>query len=302
MDDQFRHPSATSLLAEVRAAFENKPIFQNKKKPVVFLCGGPLVSSKRNMRRDFLRWSSKNFPEVVTLLAEDAYRHTNNYDKPEAVNLSEFEQIIGTISDCVLLFPESAGSFAELGLFSNVNEIREKMLVANLITYQSQDSFLNLGPIRSIDRKSFLSPTVQILQHHGRFDFEPLRTRLERLTNRTNRKSFKYAPYKSLDHLGRFLVTLEMISIFKFVTLESLGECIRAAFGAAGNKQLKRTLSILVGADYIRERNSFFSMISGKRSLLEFEDIRIEDFSARALNYYQEHRPELYRRFRRSLR
>ena len=100
------------------------------------------------MRSEFLRWSTKNFPEVVTLLAEDAYRHTKIYDQPETVNLSEFEQIIGTVADCVLLFPESEGSFAELGLFSNTAEIRRKILVANAIVYQSKDSFLNLVLIK----------------------------------------------------------------------------------------------------------------------------------------------------------
>src|ERR1700740_772091 len=101
MDDQFQHPSGISLLAEVRAAFRNKPIFQKKEKPVIFLCGGPANSRKRTMRRDFLRWANANFPEIVTLLAEDAYKHTTIYDPPETVNLSEFEKIIGTISDCV---------------------------------------------------------------------------------------------------------------------------------------------------------------------------------------------------------
>jgi hypothetical protein len=302
MDDQFQHPSALSLLAEVRKAFEQKPIFQNKKKPVIFLCGGPLGSHQRNMRSEFLRWSTKNFPEVVTLLAEDAYKHTKIYDKPEIINLSEFEQIIGTVADCVLLFPESEGSFAELGLFSNMAEIRRKILVANSIAYQSKDSFLNLGPIQSIDKKSFLRPTVQIIKQRGRFNFEPLRERLERLTDRTHRKSFKYAPYQELDHLGKLLITLEMINIFQFVTVESLAHCIRATFDAASQKPLRRTLSILAGAGYIREHEAFFSMQKGKRSLLEFEDIRMEDLEARALNYYEKHCAELYKRFRRSLK
>lgn len=302
MDDQFQHPSAATLLAEVRKAFERKPIFQNKKKPVIFLCGGALGRRKKTMRSEFLRWSSKNFPEVVTLLAEDAYRHTKIYDQPETVNLSEFEQMIGTIADCVLLFPESEGSFAELGLFSNMTEIRRKILVANPIAFQSKDSFVNLGPIKSIDRNSYLSPTVQIIKEHGRFDFEPLRQRLERLTDRGQRRSFKYAPYNELNHLGKLLITLEMINIFHFVTVESLTHCIRATFDAASQKQLRRLLSILAGAGYIREHGSFFSLQKGKRSLLEFEDIQVEDLKARALSFYEKHCAELYRRFRRSLK
>ncbi len=300
MDEQFEHPHAVALLSEVRNTFEHKPVFQNQRKPVIFLCGGPLNPPKANMRSEFLRWASKRFPEIVTLLAEDAYRHTKIYDQPETVNLSEFEAIIGTISDCVLLFPESEGSFAELGLFSNVTEIRNKVLVANPIKFQTKDSFLNLGPIKSIDKASFLSPTVQILKKGRRYDFEPLRERLERLTMRTRRRSFKYAPYKQLDHLGRFLITLELISIFRFVTFESLAHCVRVAFGSANHKQLKRTLSILAGAGYVQVNGPFFSLQRGKNSLLEFEDMRIEDIAARALDYYMHYRADLYRSFRRS--
>jgi hypothetical protein len=302
MDDQFQHQSAIALLNEVRYAFENKPIFQKKNKPVIFLCGGPLKPRRANMRSEFLRWSGKKFPEVVTLLAEDAYTHTKIYDEPETVNLSEFEHIICTISDCILLFPESEGSFAELGFFSGRDEITKKILVANAVRFQSKDSFINLGPIRTIDRVSFLSPAVQILRKGRTFDFEPLKERLERLITRPKRKPFQYAPYKSLDHLGKFLITLEMISIFRFVTLDSLSECIRAAFGYANQRQLKRTLSILAGAGYICIHGPFFSMQKGKNSLLEFEDVRIEEFSARALSYYQRYRTDLYNKFRRSLR
>src|SRR5580692_7784893 len=138
MDEQFEHANAVALLGEVRNAFKHKPIFQNQKKPVLFLCGGPIDARKASMRSEFLRWASKSFPEVVTLLAEDAYRHTRIYDRPETVNLSEFEAIIGANCDCVLLFPESEGSFAELGFFSGVTKIRNKVLVANPVTFQSK--------------------------------------------------------------------------------------------------------------------------------------------------------------------
>jgi hypothetical protein len=299
MDEQFLHPRGSSLLAEVRTIFEKKPIFQNAKKPVIFLCGGPLKTSKRNMRREFLRWSSVELPGVVTLLAEDAYGHTKLFDPPETVNLSEFEEVIGTISDCILVFPESEGSFAELGLFSHVGDVSEKMLVANAIAYQAKDSFINLGPIKTIDGISYLGPTIQIAKRYGRFDFEPLRDRLERLMERARRKSFQYAPYRRLDYLGKFLITLEMINIFQVLTLESLGDCIRSIFDTARSKELKRILSILAGAGYIRVHDGFFFLAKGKDSLLEFDDVRIETLKARALNYYQEHRPDLYRRFQR---
>lgn len=296
MDEQFAHPSADSLLAEVRRLFENKPVFQKRDKPVLFLCGGPLSSRSKNMRRAFLEWSKGHLPQMVILLAEDAFRHTKLYDPPETVNLSDFEELIGSIADCVLVFPESEGSFAELGFFSG-GKLRKKVLVANSVAYQTKESFVNLGPIKTIDGFSFLSPTVQVIKHRGRFDFSPVQERLGRLLERTNRRAFQYASYKDLSYLGKLLVTLEMINIFHFVTLASLGDCIRTVFGNANIKELKRILSILAGAGYLHVQDHYFSLEMDKGTLLEFDGVRIDDVKARVLHYYQKHQTVLYRRF-----
>jgi hypothetical protein len=303
MDEQFSHPRAEDLLAKVRSLFKDRPVFQRRDRPIIFLCGGPVQKSGMgNMRSQFLVWSQLHLPNIVCLLAEIAFRHTTLYDPPEYVNLSEFETVVGKIADCILIFPESEGSFAELGLFSNVSEIRNKVLVANAITYQAKESFINRGPISTINRESYLSPSVQISKRGRSFDFTPIQERLERMMARSHRKSFEYAPYRKLDYLGKFLITLEIINIVSFVSLESLSDCIRAAFGAARPKELKRVLSILAGAGYIRVSGRFFSLGMRRHSLLEFDGVRIEDTKARILDYYERHRSVLYDQFRRALR
>lgn len=117
----------------------------------------------------------------------------------------------------------------------------------------------------------------------------------------TQRRAFLYKPYKELTYLEKFLLTLEMINIFTFVSLESLGYCIRYIFGNANPKELKRILSILAGAQYIQASDSFFSLVPRKQSLLEFEGVQIENTKARILDYYTRYNPTLYNRFRRGL-
>ena len=90
-----------------------------------------------------------------------------------------------------------------------------------------------------------------------------------------------------------------MINIFHLLTLQSLEECIRAAFGTASQKDLKPILSILVGANYVRMNEGFFFLNRRKESLLQFEGVRIDDIKARTLGYYQRYQPGLYRQFRR---
>jgi hypothetical protein len=298
MDEQFEHPSADRLLREIRRLFESKTIFQRRDRPILFLCGGPIRRNAKNMRQRFLTWSKRNLPGLDIVLAEEAFGHTKFYDPPEIVNLSEFEELIASVADCVLVFPESAGSFAELGLFSGSGKCKQKILVANRVRYQAKDSFVNLGPVRSIDRSSYLKPAIHIGEFKGRPDFRPVKERLTRVLDRTHRKAFQYRPYSKLEYIGKLVVTLELIKIFHFVTLESLRFCMRAIFDSAKSKELKGILSILAGAGYIRFRDNFYFIHGEKKSLLEFENARIEDMQARVLEYYDKYREALYRQFK----
>ena len=71
------------------------------------------------MRSRFVDWAKVELPNVITLLAEKAFRDTYFHDPPETLNLSTFETQIAEIADCVVIFLESVGSFAEIGFFSS---------------------------------------------------------------------------------------------------------------------------------------------------------------------------------------
>jgi len=276
-------------------------MFQKQDRPIVFLCGGPVKPGSRNMRANFVTWTERYFPELVIILAENAFKHTQIYSPLEVVNLSEFETLIASVADCVLLFPESAGSFAELGLFSGSPKVSKKMLVANGVEHQAKESFVNLGPIRTIDKTAALRPTILVAKRGGRFDFRPLKQRLQRLTTRPRRKSFQYVTYDQLEYLGKVLIVLEMISIFQFVTIEGLYQCVRTVFDSAKAAELKRLLSILTGAGYVEFRDELYFLSSKRSSLLEFDGYELSDIRARILHYYKRYRKDIYRRFKQAL-
>jgi hypothetical protein len=297
MDEQFGHQKAIDLLREVRQLFEKKAIYQKRDRPIVFLCGGPIVPRARNMRRQFLAWAKETLPQLVIVLAEDAYEHTRFDDPLALINLADFETFITQVADCVLLFPESAGSFAELGLFSGNAKIKKKVIVANGFNFQTTNSFVNLGPIRTINQ---VVPTILVTRLEGRFDFAPLKNRLDELIDR-RRKSFEYVTYEKLGMLQKVLVVLELIKIFQVLSLEGLYQCMRHVFDKARPKELMRFLAILKSAGYVRFEDGFYFFGPRRESLLEFDGVHIEDMQARVLFYYKAHRMPLYTRFERSL-
>ena len=104
-----------------------------------------------------------------------------------------------------------------------------------------------------------------------------------------------------MEYLGKLLVVLEMVGIFRFVTIESLYQCTRAIFDSAKPPELKRFLAILNGAGYIRFEKGFYFLAARKDTLLEFDNFRMDDMKARVLHYYEEHRKALYLQFKRAL-
>jgi hypothetical protein len=297
MDDPFSNRTGQELLTLVRKIFEDKPIFRKESKPLVFLCGGAVSSRSKNIRTQFLAWAKTRLPGIVFVLAENAYGYTKLYEPPEAVNLSEFEQVIAQVADCVLLFPESAGSFAELGLFSGCEEICRKILVANPVKYVADESFVNRGPVDTINAWSYLTPSLPITFNKKRPNFAPVRLRLQRVVQNQRRKSFKFRQYRELDISSKFLVVLEMINIFQIVRLEDIENCIRWAFGSANRKELRPILSVLLGTKFVTSHDDYYVMGPSGFSLLEFEDVQIEDIRTKILSHYQKNYPRLWQRY-----
>jgi len=297
MDQPFTHPTGERLLSEVRQIFENKPIFHRRDKPFVFICGGSTTGRSKKIRGKFLAWAKSRVHEVVFVLAEDAYDYTHLYDPPEAVNLSDFEEVIGEIADCIVLFPESAGSFAELGLFSGHDKIRGKTLVVNPISYVSDESFVNLGPVATIDQKSFLKPSLPLTSKKGRYNFSPIRARLQRVIKNNRRKSFAYKPYRDLTLFDKFLVILEMINLLQFLSFDDLEKCLVWTFDGAVRKDMWPLLSVLLGMSFIHVKDGYYMLAPNGTSLLEFEGVQIEDLRARVLGHYEKNCPGLWRRY-----
>jgi hypothetical protein len=294
MAREFEDPAGKKFLAEIRTLFESKQVFRRKENPIVFVCGGPVGPNSRTMRRLFLDWAKVQLPFLVLILAESAFRETLFHDPPETLNLASFESFIAEVSDGIVIFPESEGSFAEIGFFSAIKKIRSKTLIVNNIVYQASDSFINLGPRKTIDSKSFLEPTLHVSIDDPNPDFAPIRERLARLTDRRQRRKFQYKPYTKLDYLQKLSVVLEMVNFLRVVSLNGLRRSIRDVFGPVNPKTIRLLLAVLVAAGYIRRVEEYYKPGERKISFLEFEDVEVENFQARAVFYYKKYHPKIY--------
>jgi len=298
MGHQFANASGTRLLTEVGSIFKSKPIFQNKSRHVIFVCGGQLNGPMPTMRSSFLNWAPGALPDCLFILAETAFKEALFHDPPVFINLSKFEQLVAQISDCVLIFPESAGSFAEIGYFSNVNTVRQKVLVANDLSHQAAESFTNLGPIDTLNRKSFLQPAIYISTTGPAIDFYPVKERLARLRDRARRKRLDYKSYADFDYGEKFSLLLQVLIIFRALTLDGLRRSLIEAFGRIRSTDLhdlKILLSTLVASGYAIRRDEYFLAAAGATPLLEIEDVNLGDLLARSTYYHKRYDEQAYK-------
>lgn len=121
-------------------------------KPLVLLCGGPAKIKERPDDPD---------PPVASL--RDAITRANtSYEvfRPEEItswhadgvykNLVSFEADLASVCSLIVIVLESVGALAELGAFSQQDELRKKLVVILPSEFQNDPSFVNLGLLRHI--------------------------------------------------------------------------------------------------------------------------------------------------------
>ncbi|NMM78887.1 retron St85 family effector protein [Acidovorax sp. SRB_24] len=119
----------------------------------IFLCGGPTdITSVRPVSiRDAIHRELARHRDI-----DDRIRVAEDYKdwSHDAIyrDLVSFERHLAELSSVIVLVLESPGSIAELGLFSIIDEFKNKLLVFIETSHYQEDSFIKLGPINYLEK------------------------------------------------------------------------------------------------------------------------------------------------------
>ncbi|WP_086983797.1 retron St85 family effector protein [Vibrio aphrogenes] len=119
---------------------------RNRKRVTVFLCGADIKNDKT--ARSQMAAVFSHYPRYELLYPEDLFDDLLAGQGQHS--LLKLEGILADSVDAIVLFPESPGSFAEIGAFSNNEQLARKMVVLSNKRYKSNKSFINYGPYRLI--------------------------------------------------------------------------------------------------------------------------------------------------------
>jgi hypothetical protein len=293
MTTLFSNHAGEQLLASLREVFKEKRVYHRKHRFIVFVCGGKLAAGETSLRKQFIQWAETNLPEFICLLAEEALKDSFSGEGRTFVNLAKFETVIADVADCVVIFPESAGSWAETGFFAN-SKVRNKTLVANPLLLQTVESFLNLGPIDTIARTSFLKPTV-LINVQETIDFAPIGERLkERIKWPEHRERLPYQQFRNFNFKQKLLVVFETLRLLRMADMKTLRYALNACFdGKPQNQELTQLLRILLAAKFIQRDAEYFRTAAGL-NLIEIEHLEVEKVFARVQFFYQKYSRDLY--------
>ena len=148
----------------------------------VFVCG-PGYSSEGIAIRDMARDALQEIPSVKALYGEEI--ESQSRYKKQLTDLQTLEVRFAHNVDFTLLILESPGSIAELGTFTQITGIRERLIVLLSGKFYRAESYISRGPLSLLTR---LNPNSVIY-----FDAENKNEMLDRV--RYPLTFFKYAQY-----------------------------------------------------------------------------------------------------------
>lgn len=136
--------------------FEKVSLSISKVKPYkgfIFLCGGPTdvrspqpISIRDAIHRELVRHDHIS-PRIRVAEDYKDWSHESIYS-----DLLFFERHLAELSSVIVLVLESAGSIAELGLFTGVEEFQKKLLIFIETSHYKAESFIKLGPIDYLEK------------------------------------------------------------------------------------------------------------------------------------------------------
>lgn len=292
------NPAFESPWERLHRYFNRGDLFFSRDTHLCFVCGaaGATIpgTDTPSLRSLFVSYVSNRGDHKITCVrAETAATELLRQIDERGLNISLFEKTIAETVDSILIFPESPGSFAELGYFSAHEQIAKKTLVAIRAEHQA-NSFITLGPIHSIARVSAYSPVPIALAEPVINQMPQIGERLlgEHARKRPYRQRVEKQTWKAYESREQLALMDEIIDLVGAITEVDLQYAVQKIFGPYDVSKLRLQLSLLVATDRII-RNDDGDIFAKQRSIPFVEQRTQENLAVKAVWHraFEEHDP-----------
>lgn len=199
----------------------------------------PVPKSSRDALVLWLREHRKDLAEL--LLLPESYDDWNDFDTYSDLLL--FEKDLGYLTSAVIVFLEAPGAIAELGAFSQIPSLSERLIIVVANDRHPKKSFISLGPIRSVEVTQSHIKSVCVIPQVKPKDLTahiPLIVNDYLEIKRKRLRSSETFDGENPQH--QILLVLDLVNLFQVVQLTEL-QALATHFGV--NLSQRRTNQIL---------------------------------------------------------
>lgn len=192
---------------------ENLPKF-------IFLCGKEYNNEEKTNRELVEELYKKHRKDVICVFSENLWENFHISLKDSSMELLSFEEFLAELSDGIIIFLESYGTVSEFGSFVMEDSLLEKMVVFNERSFKNERTFLNLGPLKKLEKYS--EESVIHVDMNAIFSNEKTSAKLFKIANT---KTVEINKEQEKIKLSSFIIEiLELVWLFQPISKEDLIE------------------------------------------------------------------------------
>ena len=240
----------------MQAKFSSKiDLSASKLKPYqgfIFLCGGPTdarshkpISIRDAIYRELVK--HPGFDERIRVAEE----FKNWASDAIYRDLITFERHLAELSSVIVLALESAGSIAELGLFSAVDEFQKKLLIFVETDHYKSDSFIKFGPIDYLEKHHGNVAQChrwKSTSHRAPFDPDLAEDLRPELAEAVRMRASEHIPERAFNKSGWLdiaLLVCDLLGLYSALTIRELREELATLGCERSESELRQLLYLL---------------------------------------------------------
>jgi hypothetical protein len=222
-------PQPLRVVQYLKKVIESTNTFLKADSVLILACGRQPNPQSPGGRDRILDYAKKHLKTFQFFIAENIFGLQGGKD----IDLLTLEEHLSSFCDCVLVVLESESAFAELGAFAIKKELVKIMLVINDISYKENNSFISLGPLAKINKKSKFKPVINVDLKSILRAVPELNARLLKI-KRKNKKHFDISDAEGFSKVPskvRMLFLLDMITFFQPISHAEIINILKAYYG-----------------------------------------------------------------------
>jgi hypothetical protein len=280
------------IISQFKTALKSGNTFLKSESLIVFTCGKKPNVDSPTARDRIIQYSCKHFPGFHFFKAEDFFNYfASTGDEENNLDLLSIENKLADYTDCIIIVLESPSAIAELGAFANHEKLTPLLLVINDEKFIGEDSFINLGPIAKVNKKSKFKPVIHtnldsILECIG-----DISKRLEKIERKYGKKVdlSTYIKFREASPKTRVFFLADIIGMLEPIKVDEVIDFLRVIY-EENLVKIKFEIGVLKTLDIIDDMDGFLFMKSNdKRGFYDFKFLDTLGIKSSILNHYHKY-------------